>query len=148
MAEEAEQDTGAEASGAGVDPAAVALALGGASREKADAFLKTRTLSLIFKSITCANNSSTFASPFAQQRLGVLLRIATGFVGLIVAAGLGFMIWNASQSNGLLIEPFSMPPDLTQRGMTGEVVASKLLDYSVGNAKSNKCHAPGHDLRQ
>jgi hypothetical protein len=40
VAEETEgQDTGAEASGAGVDPAAMALALGGASREKADAFL-------------------------------------------------------------------------------------------------------------
>ena len=40
MADEADgQDTGAEALGAGVDPAAVALALGGASREKADGFL-------------------------------------------------------------------------------------------------------------
>ena len=40
MAEETEgQDTGAEASGAGVDPAAVALALGGASRERADAIV-------------------------------------------------------------------------------------------------------------
>ena len=34
------QDTGAEASAAGVDPAAVALALHGASREKADVFLE------------------------------------------------------------------------------------------------------------
>ena len=42
MAEETEgQDAGAEASGAGVDPAAMALALAGASREEADAFLKT-----------------------------------------------------------------------------------------------------------
>ena len=40
MAEETEQDTGAEAAASGVDPAAVALALGGASRERADAFLR------------------------------------------------------------------------------------------------------------
>jgi hypothetical protein len=41
MADEADgQDAGADASGAGVDPAAVALALGGASRERADAFLR------------------------------------------------------------------------------------------------------------
>lgn len=41
MAEETEQDTGAEASGAAVDPAAVALtlALGRASQKTADAFL-------------------------------------------------------------------------------------------------------------
>jgi tetratricopeptide (TPR) repeat protein len=64
-----------------------------------------------------------------QQRMGILLRIATGFVGLTVAAGLAFMIWNASQSSGLLIEPFSVPPDLAARGMTGQVVAAKLLDH-------------------
>jgi hypothetical protein len=41
VAEENEgQDTGAEAAASGVDPAAVALALGGASREDAGAFLK------------------------------------------------------------------------------------------------------------
>ena len=41
MSEETEgQDTGAEAAASGVDPAAVALALGGASREDAHDFLK------------------------------------------------------------------------------------------------------------
>ena len=41
MAEEADgQDGGAEASGAGVDLFAAATALGGAGRERADAFLK------------------------------------------------------------------------------------------------------------
>jgi hypothetical protein len=40
MAEEADgQDGGAEASGAGADPFAAAMALGGASREEADVFL-------------------------------------------------------------------------------------------------------------
>jgi len=43
MADEADgQDGGAEASGAGVDPAAVILALGAASRKAADAFLKNQ----------------------------------------------------------------------------------------------------------
>ena len=41
MAEENDgQETGAEASGAGGDPFAAAMALGGASREEADAFLR------------------------------------------------------------------------------------------------------------
>jgi len=39
------------------------------------------------------------------------------------------MIWDASQSSGLLIEPLSAPPDLAARGITGEVVAAKLLDH-------------------
>ena len=41
MSERAEgQDTGAEAAAGGVDPIAVAMALGGASRKRADSFFK------------------------------------------------------------------------------------------------------------
>ena len=127
MAEENEGlDTGAEASGAGVDPFAAAMALGGASREKADAFLDNQN-SLI--DIQKHHLQKQFLPSLTEKWLGVLLRVATGAVGLAVAAGLGFIIWNASRSGGLLIEPFSVPPDLAQRGMTGQVVAAKLLDH-------------------
>ena len=144
MAEENDgQDTGAEASGSGVDPAAVALALGGASREKADAFLDDQRIVLLKQGALIDIQKHHLTEQFKQlaeqlkqlrlniwqQRMGVLLRIATGFVGLAVAAGLALMIWNESQSSGLLIEPFSVPPDLAQRGMTGQVVAAKLLDH-------------------
>ena len=33
-----------------------------------------------------------------------------------------------SRSSGLLIEPFSVPPDVAVRGLTGEVVAARFLD--------------------
>jgi len=62
------------------------------------------------------------------NRLAVLLTIATGFVGLTVAAGFALMIWNATHANGLIIEPFSVPPDLASRGLTGQVVAHQMLD--------------------
>jgi hypothetical protein len=137
MAEENEGlDTGAEASGAGVDPAAVALALNGASRSEADIFLKKQGALIAAQKHHVGEQSKYLHEQFKQlrlniwqQRLGVLLRIATGFVGLAVAAGLAVMIWDASRSSGLLIEPFSVPPDLAARGMTGEVVAAKLLDH-------------------
>src|SRR5271154_2422099 len=48
--------------------------------------------------------------------------------GLPPPGGLAFMVWDASRSEGLLIEPFSVPPDLAQRGLTGEVVAARILD--------------------
>ena len=38
------------------------------------------------------------------------------------------MVWQAAHSQGLLVEPFSVPPDLAQRGLTGEVVATRVLD--------------------
>jgi len=142
MAEESEQDTGAEASGAGVDPAAVALALSGASREDAGAFLKKQAALIDDQRHHLREQFKQLRLNIWQQRLGVLLRIATGFVGLIVAAGLAYMIWDASQSSGLLIEPFSVPPDLAARGITGEVVAAKLFDHLSGmQAQTNSSRA-------
>jgi tetratricopeptide (TPR) repeat protein len=42
--------------------------------------------------------------------------------------GLGAAIWNASQDDGLVVESFSVPPDLAGRRLSEEVVAAKLLD--------------------
>jgi tetratricopeptide (TPR) repeat protein len=56
--------------------------------------------------------------------LGTL--IAGAVLGAVVAvAG---MIWSAAYSRGLIIEAFSVPPDLAARGLTGEVVATRFLD--------------------
>jgi hypothetical protein len=38
------------------------------------------------------------------------------------------MLWNAARSDGLIIESFSVPPDMAAKGMTGQVVASQMLD--------------------
>ena len=64
----------------------------------------------------------------AEKWLGVLLRAATAVVGIAFAGALGFMIWEASRSNGLLIESFTVPPDLAARGLSGQVFSNLLLD--------------------
>jgi len=63
-----------------------------------------------------------------EKWLGVFLRLATGIVGVAAAAGVALMVWDAANSHGLLIEPFSVPPDMAQRGLTGQAVASQVLD--------------------
>ena len=63
-----------------------------------------------------------------EKFLGVFLRLATAVVGVAAASAVAWLIWDASNSNGLLIEPFSVPPDLATRGLTGEVVAARVLD--------------------
>jgi Tfp pilus assembly protein PilF len=63
-----------------------------------------------------------------EKRLGVLLRLATVAIGLIVAGALGYLVWDAAHAQGLVIEVFSVPPDLAARGLTGEVVATRFLD--------------------
>jgi hypothetical protein len=146
VSEETEgQDTGAEAvaSGvAGVDPFAAAMALGGASRDKADAFLDEQRALAANQSALVTDQRHYVRERYKQLveqveetwlriwmlRLAVLLRIATAFVGVVIAAGLAFMVWDAAHSNNLRIEPFSVPPDLAARGLTGEVVAARVID--------------------
>ena len=62
------------------------------------------------------------------DRLRIGLQILGILAGLAVAAFLGAMAWNAHEDHGVAIEAFSVPPDLVQRGLTGQVVASQLLD--------------------
>jgi tetratricopeptide (TPR) repeat protein len=52
------------------------------------------------------------------------------FIGTAVALLLGVAatLWAASLSRSLIVEPFSVPPALAERGVTGEVVAARVLD--------------------
>lgn len=63
-----------------------------------------------------------------KERAGFGLRVLTGVVGVVAAVLIGSLIWEASQERGLVIEPFSVPPEFADRGVTGQVVASRLLD--------------------
>ena len=62
------------------------------------------------------------------ERLTIALRSLIGLAGLAVAVGFAAMAWSASQSRGWVVETFQVPPALAQQGLTGEVVASKIID--------------------
>jgi Tfp pilus assembly protein PilF len=103
------------------DPAALSLALAGASREEADAFLRDQRHHM-------HEQLKQIHLDIFEKWLGVSLRLATLVVGIAVAFGAGLMVWDAAHSNGLLIEPFSVPPDMAAKGVTGQVVASQVQD--------------------
>src|SRR5665213_2920082 len=136
MAEENEsQDGGAQASGAGIDPAAVALALGGASREKADAFLDDQRILMADQRGFIADQrhhlheqTKSLKIGIFNERLSASLKVLTAFAGLAFAGFIGVAVWNAAHADGLVIDTFSVPPELAQIGLTGEVVASRMLD--------------------
>jgi tetratricopeptide (TPR) repeat protein len=135
-------------SASGVDPVGVALALSGASREQADAFLsEQRTLAQKQCSLIDIQEDHLHEQ-FKQlhlsvweKRLGVLLRLATAVVGLAVASTIALMVWDAKHSRGLIIAPFSVPPSLQERGLGGEVIASQLIDKLNHMAKSESSRA-------
>jgi tetratricopeptide (TPR) repeat protein len=107
------------------DPVATSLALSGASRAKADAFLEDQRHHLHEQA---RHLREQLGLKLWELRMGVFLRVGTLVVGLALATGIGLMVWDAAHSRGLLIEPFSVPPDMVQRGLTGQVVAAQMLD--------------------
>ena len=96
MAEETEgSGAGAEASGAGVGRFAAAMALGGASREWADAFLKVQQTLIAKQSRLLDEQFKSIRLTSWKKRAGILLRVATAFVGLV--GFVGAMARNAAE---------------------------------------------------
>ena len=62
------------------------------------------------------------------DRLRIGLQLLAIVFGLAVAAGLGALVWQAHEADGVVIDAFSAPPDLAAKGLTGQVLASQLQD--------------------
>ena len=130
MAEDAgegEQRHEADASVSGL-----AAAFGPASRERADAWLHEQTLLTRLQREREEHDERLRAWSqlvgHASQVLKLAFEFVLAVVVVVIGVALATALWNASHDNGLVIEAFSVPPDLANRGLTGEVVAAKLLD--------------------
>ena len=64
--------------------------------------------------------------------LRLAFNVSLAFLGLLVAAIVGGLVWTAANENGLVVEAFAVPPDMTGRGLSGQAVASQLLDKILG----------------
>jgi tetratricopeptide (TPR) repeat protein len=120
----------------GPDPAAIAAALGRSSPAidaELIAYLHAQRHHL---------NAQRLASVW-EKWLGVFLRAATACVGVAVAGGIGFMVWQAAHSDGLKVEPFSVPPAMAERGLTGEVVAARVIDRLSALQSQTNTGRPG-----
>lgn len=63
-------------------------------------------------------------------------------IGLLVAIAIALA--SAAASRAIVVQPFSVPPELARRGLTGEVVAQRFLDQLLhvqGNADSIRAPA-------
>jgi tetratricopeptide (TPR) repeat protein len=121
-------EPGSDGVGTGVDPVAVALALSGASRAEADAFLREQRALAADQRHHLHRQFTELDLRIWEKRTGVLLRVATAVVGIAFAAGLSYMVWDAAHSTGLIVEPFAVPSDMAAKGLSGQVAASQMLD--------------------
>jgi len=63
-----------------------------------------------------------------REWLYATAEIVVGLVILLIFVGIASAVWSAAHDNGLVIESFSVPSDMNNRGLNGEVVAARLLD--------------------
>jgi tetratricopeptide (TPR) repeat protein len=107
----------------------------GATDSRADKetlFLEERIRALRHEVDKLIEQRPLLLAALRYQHVGDLMRIALqgmfAVIGLVVVFGLIGAMWSAAHDDSLVIEAFSVPPDLAQRGLTGQVVASQLLD--------------------
>ena len=107
-------------------------ALQGASRAEADASLR-RWRDLLNLQIEDLKREDSVRHWSLRVRhisdvLKLGLELSVAFIVLAIAAGLGLAIWQAAHADGLVIESFNVPGSMAQSGLSGSVVANKLLD--------------------
>jgi len=138
----AEETDSARAPQRPLSDAAAFSALGAASRNEADAYLR--------KQRELADEQIALARLQAEElrredglrhwslrvhhisdvmKLSFEFAIAVLLLGVVILVGSA--VWSAAHDNGLVIEAFEVPPDMVQRGMSGQVVASQLLDRLI-----------------
>ena len=64
---------------------------------------------------------------FNDQMKGAM-QIMIVAVGALIVTGIAITIWSAAHEGGLVIEAFSVPPDMVAKGLTGQAVAAQLQD--------------------
>jgi tetratricopeptide (TPR) repeat protein len=63
-----------------------------------------------------------------SKRLRLAFQVLTILVGLLVLGSVGWMAFDATRADGLVIKAFSVPPAMAARGVTGEALAAQTMD--------------------
>jgi len=63
-----------------------------------------------------------------SETMNVGLKAVGGVVGIMTAALILSMVWNAARSNAVVVQALDTPPALAEKGLSGTVVAGRLQD--------------------
>ena len=139
MAEPIDEPESEGEDGIGPISPAAAMAIGlrkgkraGAPDPKLDAFLDEQTRLVRLQTEHLHEQRELALSHMKWRRFSdgmkALLQVMTAGLGVLIACGLAWMAWNASQQRGLVVDPFTVPAELAQRGYDGRALAARFLD--------------------
>ncbi|HVU21264.1 MAG TPA: hypothetical protein VHE09_11085 [Rhizomicrobium sp.] len=142
------------------DAAAVGVAMNAATPEDARDYLREQTRLAKLQSDNLIEQNAFELSHLRWRRLNDQLtgafRIILVVLALAVLLGVGALLWNASEADGLIVDSFSAPADFAARGMGGDVLANDLINrlsevrkvtlaHSISN--SSDVGLNGNDIR-
>ena len=111
---------------------AASAILSAASRAKADAFVDKQNELADLQIEDLKRENSVRHWSLRVRHVSDVLKLgfetAVAFIVIAIAIGFGLEIWAAMHADGLVIDAFTVPPAMADKGLTGQVVASKLLD--------------------
>jgi predicted Zn-dependent protease len=115
------------------EDAALATASGELGRDKLEVeLLEQRIRSLRHEVDRLSEQRPLLLAALRYQHIGDIVKIAlqvmAGIVAAMVVVALSAAMWSAAHDNSLVIEAFATPPDMAARGLTGQVIASQVLD--------------------
>ena len=84
---------------------------------------------------------------FAGQSGSLSLSVATTLLLVIILIVLGRAVVQAWFERGLVVEAFSVPPDAAAKGLTGQVLASQILDRIVYMQSKTVVRAASNSLQ-
>ena len=134
---EAEASEAPEGDGAGLDPVAAALAVlaikaGEPLDPRLVSYLEEQTGQLreqrALRLSHLRSQSREGKIRRASARIRVGMQLFTALIATVIGGGLLIMLNDAFTSHSVVVDAFKTPPTLASRGMTGEVVASDVLD--------------------
>ncbi len=123
-------------------------ALGAASREKADAFLAEQTVLARLQADDLRREDRVRHWSLRVRHISdvmkLIFELTLAAFAVVVIAALASAIWSAAHDDSVVIDAFRVPADMAQRGMSGDVVASQLLDRLAQlQAQTDSSRAPG-----
>ena len=121
------------------EAAAEALALGAASRGKADRFLDEQTKVAQAQAVLLHLQAEDLRREDKLRHwslrvhhisdvLKLGFELAAALVVTAIAAFIGAAVWSAAHDHSLVIEAFAVPADMAANGLSGQVVATQVQD--------------------
>lgn len=103
---------------------AMDVAAGAAPSEAAMAVLRSQARLLDHQGVLARNE-------IFRNRIRSIRDIAIAAMVVALVVAVGAVVWSASRTTGLVIQPFSVPPELVEDGLDGRAVAALFQDELV-----------------